>query len=498
VSLSVAVILNDPAYPRLKALVIDTTGMAFYRDKDPDLARILAERMGETGAADCSAYLDQLTALGSGKEEMDALIAELTIGETYFFRHKEQFDALRDLILPEVIERNQTVRRLRIWSAGCATGPEPYSIAIMLEREFGERIAGWHVSVLGTDINQKFLGRAREGRYDEWAFRAVSDSLRSACFEKVGNQWQIRPEFKRNVTFQYHNLIKSPFPSLADNIAGFDIIICRNVIIYFSQSTVQQLVPCFHESLNDGGWLIMGHAEPNQRLFSEFRTVNTPGAVLYQRVDQPFPPSAPLTPPPPPPPSVPFPKVASPAILRREVSRLSPHRRPVSPPPLGRAPVPAASPPPSPSANPSANEATGPSPGLGESRLVVARDLADSGQWEKAAAACDAIIAAVPLDARAHFYRAMVHEQLGEDELSEKALRRAIYLDRRLVLPHYHLGLFLARREDGTGAVRSFRNAQALLAGLADDQPVDTGEKITVGQLREAVSMHLKLVGDER
>jgi chemotaxis protein methyltransferase CheR len=482
---AVTAILEDPAFPRLKVLVIDTTGMEFYRDKDPDLARILAERMAEIGVADCGGYLDLLQSLTQGKAEMDALIAELTIGETYFFRHKEQFDALRELILPEVIERNQMVRRLRIWSAGCATGPEPYSVAIMLEREFGERIAGWHVTVLGTDINQKFLTRAREGRYDEWAFRTMSDSLRAACFERVGSQWQIRSEFKRHVSFQYHNLIKSPFPSLADNIAGFDIIICRNVIIYFSQPTVEALVPCFRETLNDGGWLIMGHAEPNQRLFSSFRTVNTPGAVLYQRVDRPQDPP-------------PGPVAAAPQlpISLPKAPLLPAGRGPLpAPPPVRRGrssspakPVPPKLTPPSPAASPC-------DPSQSGCRLKVARELADSGQWEKAAAACDAIIAAVPLDAWAHFYRAMVHEQLGEDEQCEKALRRAIYLDRRLVLPHYHLGLFLARKEDAAGAVRSFRNAQALLAGQADEHPVDPGEKITVGQMREAVAMHLKLVG---
>ncbi|BAE50767.1 CheR family methyltransferase [Paramagnetospirillum magneticum] len=480
---AVAALLDDPAYSVLKALIIDTTGMAFYRDKDSDLARILAERMAEIGIGDCAGYLDRLHCLGQGKAEMDALIAELTIGETYFFRHKEQFDALRDLILPEAIERNRTVRRLRIWSAGCATGPEPYSVAIMLEREFGERIAGWHVTVLGTDINQKFLSRAREGRYDEWAFRTMSDSLRAACFEKVGNQWQIRPEFKRNVSFQYHNLIKSPFPSLADNIAGFDIIICRNVIIYFSQATVESLVPCFRESLNDGGWLIMGHAEPNQRLFADFRTVNTPGAVLYQRVDRPYVVAEPSPPVPPP-----LPLVSPPPVVRGGLPAKAPTSRALPPKAL--------SPRGSTSARPGSAAPAAAAGGAGDfDRLTVARNLADSGQWEKAAAACDAIIAASPLDAWAYFYRAMVHEQLGEDEPCEKALRRAIYLDRRLVLPHYHLGLFLARKDDSTGAERSFRNAQALLAGLADEQPVNPGEKIAVGQMREAVAMHLKLLG---
>jgi chemotaxis protein methyltransferase CheR len=470
--LTAAAILDDKAYQRLKVLVIDTTGMEFYRDKDGDLARILAERMGEIGIADCSGYLDRLQSPGQGKVEMDALIAELTIGETYFFRHKEQFDALRDLILPDVIERNRLTRRLRIWSAGCATGPEPYSVAIMLEREFGERIAGWRVSILGTDINQKFLTRAREGRYDEWAFRAMPMSLRAACFERSGNQWQIRPEFKRNVGFQYHNLIKSPFPSLADNIAGFDVIICRNVIIYFSQPTVEALVPCFRETLNDGGWLIMGHAEPNQRLFSAFRTVNVPGAVLYQRMDrlpEPVVPPVQATP-------LPAPQPVS--VGWSEPPKSVPARRSRPAPSARVMPVTV------PETHSPAGDA-----------LKEARDLADSGQWEKAAAACDAIIAAAPLDAWAHFYRAMVHEQLGEDEPGEMALRRAIYLDRKLVLPHYHLGLFLARKEDAAGAVRSFRNAQALLAGQKDEEPVSPGEKITVGQVREAVAMHLKLAG---
>ena len=176
-------ILADSAFGRLKALVIETTGMAFYRDKSADLAQILLARMTELGILGCETYLERLTRDGG---EMDALVAELTIGETYFFRHKEQFDALRDIILPDIIERNRSSRRLRIWSAGCATGPEPYSIAIMLEREFGSRIADWHVTVLGTDINQKFLTRARDGRYDQWAFRAMSDDMRATCFRIRG------------------------------------------------------------------------------------------------------------------------------------------------------------------------------------------------------------------------------------------------------------------------------------------------------------------------
>lgn len=474
-------ILGEPAFAALKALVIETTGMAFYRDKSEDLAQILALRMAETGVLGCASYLERLSGDAS---EMDALVAELTIGETYFFRHKEQFDALRDTILPDIIERNRSSRRLRIWSAGCATGPEPYSIAIMLEREFGPRIADWHVTVLGTDINQKFLARARDGRYDQWAFRAMPDDIRAACFTKVGTQWQINPEYRRFVKFQYHNLIKSSFPSVIDNIAGFDLIICRNVIIYFSPETIEGLIPCFRETLTDGGWLVMGHAEPNQHLFRDFRTVNTPGAVLYQRMDgyQARPPVAAAVP-------SPLPVKAAPSQVLPRLSALDvgergelPTRRPSAP----RPPKPPSRP------VPPAPTPTRPADGGGLGKI---RELADCGQWDAAASACDILLVTTPMDAGLHFYRAMIHEQVGQAVECEKALRRAIYLDRRMVLPHYHLGLFLLRRDDIAAAEKAFRNVLVLLKDRPDDDLVADGDKITVGQMREAVDMHLKLMG---
>ncbi|CAA7620601.1 Methylase of chemotaxis methyl-accepting protein [Candidatus Terasakiella magnetica] len=490
----VAEILGDPAFARLKGLVIETTGMAFYRDKDEDLARILSARMGCLGLSTCFEYLVQLQNPATPGAEMDELVAELTIGETYFFRHKEQFDALREVILPDVIERNTPFKRLRIWSAGCATGPEPYSIAIMLEREFGRLIEGWNVTILGTDINQKFLNRARDGRYDEWAFRVMPETLRTQCFEPVGRQWQIRPQFKRFVRFQYHNLIANPFPSIIDNIAGFDVIICRNVIIYFSKETVEALVPCFRETLTEGGWLIMGHSEPNQDLFRDFRTVNTPGAVLYRRDDGHSRRNAAARPSPPPPP----PMLPASSVLPK-LAKLTGTAVPPPPPPLlPPRPSSLGSAKPKPRAKIKAQPLFSPqpdSPPVADG-MEEMRRLADSGQWEAATAACDKAITATPLNPVAHFYRAMLFEQAGDLEECEKSLRRAIYLDRRFVLPHYHLGLFLSRRDDPVGARRSFRNVLTLLECAADDQLVVQGDSITAGKMREAVAMHLKLVGE--
>lgn len=454
-------LLADTCFARLKALVIDVTGMAFYADKDNDLAQIVAERMTQCGAVDCAAYLERLAA---DRDEMDALVAELTIGETYFFRHKEQFDALREIVLPDILARNAPFRRLRIWSAGCATGPEPYSLAIMIRREFGARIAGWQVSILGTDINQKFLARAREGRYDQWAFRATPEDIRRDCFDAQGRQWQIKPEYRAMVGFQYHNLTQGRLPSIADSIAGFDIIICRNVVIYFSRDTIAELVPRFHETLVDGGWLVMGHAEPSMDLFRQFRTVTCPGAVLFQRCDVP----------------------AEPPPLPVRLSRPNP-----PPPPVPR---PAPRPPPLPHPSAARQDRSCPS-GLAVAALTKIRELADQGRWEAALGACDALLRDDALDWRIHYLRALILEQMGDGPGCEAGLRRAIYLDRRAILPHYHLGLFLLRADQAEAARRSFRNVLTLLEGQPDDRLVDEGESLSAGQLRDAVAMHMKLLG---
>jgi len=463
-------LVQDPLFPRLKAFLIEATGMVFYADKDIDLARVVGIRLKALGTS-CADYLAILDHPGNGQDELDAAIAEMTIGETYFFRHREQFDALRDTIFPEIIERNRDVRRLRVWSAGCATGPEPYSISILLRQHFGARIEGWNINVLGTDINQKFLARAREGRYDEWAFRAVPEEVKQRSFTKHGKQWLINPEYREMVTFQYHNLITNAFPSVLNNLAAFDLIICRNVIIYFSQETVRGLLPRFYDTLVDRGWLIMGHAESNVDLFRDFRTVNSPGAVIYQKVPREelarseprpwVPPSTAAQPPPPPP-------------LKRTAA---PPPRLVLAPPAQQHP-PAL--PPTPSADP---------------RMIELVGLGDSGAWEKAETLCCQMLEDAPLDPVLHHYHGMVLEQMGRLPDSEQALRRAIYLDRNFILPHYHLGLLGLRLGDRGKAGRSFRNALGLLTKIDEGKVLAEADGLTAAQLKEMVVIHLDMLG---
>jgi chemotaxis protein methyltransferase CheR len=460
---SAAALLVDPAYPRLRAFVIRATGLAYYDDKDDDLAGRLGRRLGPAGVGDCAAYLALLGDPARGPEELDALITELTIGETFFFRHRELFDALRDVVLPERIAANQASRQLRVWSAGCATGAEPYSVAIVLRRDLGPRVAGWELTVLGTDINREFLARAREGLYEEWALRATPDAVRRDCFAREGAGWRLAPAYREGVSFQYHNLVAHPFPSLMNNLLAFDLILCRNVTIYFGPEIIRQIIGRFYDCLVPGGWLLVGHAEPNLQWFGAFRTVNVAGAVLYQKGPDAAPAPAPWAVPPLP--AMPPPETAVPP----------------GPPwlPLPQAPAESA---------PAVRMAVEAPP------LAAIRDHADRGRWHEAAALCQQALARDGLNAALHFYRALVLEQLGDHGAAEHALRRAIYLDRGFVLAHYYLGLHAQQRNHFAQAARAFRNALHLLTRINGDHVFADGDGLTAGELTRLTRMHLDIL----
>jgi chemotaxis protein methyltransferase CheR len=262
----------DPAWPRLKDYLIGLTGLHYYSDKNDDLARRVHRRMSALGGLDCAAYLRLLR---DAPAERGELIAGITIGETYFFRHREHFDAIRDVVLPNLARRNATARQMRIWSAGCADGCEPYSLSILLRHELGGAETG---SILATDISQRHLELARAARFEEWAFRAMPDGARDACFHRQGKQWLLSPRFRSDVSFESHNLADDAFPA-----GPFDLIVCRNVMIYFAPELMRRVIMRFHDCLAPGGWLLVGPSEPNMSHFAAFRTVNAPGVTLYQR-----------------------------------------------------------------------------------------------------------------------------------------------------------------------------------------------------------------------
>lgn len=274
-------LLLDPAFPALKDAVIALTGLGYWSDKQDMLADLLAtvlERRREPPGA----LLERLRVeLGRGPAS-EAVIDAVTVGETFFFRFQAQFDALARVVVPEMMERNRATRRLAIWSAGCSNGAEPYSVSILLRRHFGALLAGWKLDILGTDISVGALAEARAAHYGAWTIRDLPAELRHDCFAPHGDRWQVKPRYRHDVRFLRHNLVSQPPPG-----DFFDIVLCRNVLMYFDWSTRVRVAQLLRAAMPPGGWLVVGHAEVGPPVSDYFQAVVMPECTLYRRPEAP-------------------------------------------------------------------------------------------------------------------------------------------------------------------------------------------------------------------
>lgn len=215
-------------------------------------------------------------------QEWQKLIIILTNIESYFFRDQEQFTLLRNHILPELIQRKQNNKTIRICSAGCSSGEEPYSIAILL-KELLPDLEQWNLMILGIDINQEALQKAKKGIYTPWSFRRVDVEIVQRYFYESNNQYHLDLSIKQMVEFQNFNLVKEVLPSPKSELRKLDLILCRNVFIYFESSVISKVLNKFYDALQPLGYLITGHTELSGQDFSQFQTKIFPESVVYQR-----------------------------------------------------------------------------------------------------------------------------------------------------------------------------------------------------------------------
>ncbi|CAO3436380.1 CheR family methyltransferase [Azospirillum endophyticum] len=477
-------IRRDPNFPRLKAMVIEATGLAYYADKDAAFAERINRRLPFGRITTVGGYLAALEAEGPSGAEYQGLINELAVGETFFFRYIEQFDALRAVAIPECLRRNQSSRLLRIWSAGCSIGPEAYTVEILLKQHFAAQLEGWQVHIVGTDINGAFLEQARRGAYGDWAVRGLSPETLEACFDRQDKLWSVKPKYRQWTSFMPFNLVEGEIPSYPHGIGHFDIILCRNVMIYFDEVTRHRLLGNLHKALADGGWLVVGHAEAGPQMNEMFIPVSVPGATLYRKqAEAPAPAAAKrdATPGPEPAPAA----AATTAGLRRAISKSA--ATPVSGTP--------AEPAPGPRSRKAAAAATSPVvPPAVPPAIPMLPDSAETNDRSTALEACLARVEANRLDPAAHYQLGLVEEELGVGD-PVAAFKRALYLDPRFVLADYHLALAYWRRGRLVPAQRHFRNAREALEARADDEAVTEGGGLTVRELRGM--LELWLTGEE-
>lgn len=251
--------LSEHDYELVRALVREHSGIELNgtRRSDLDLAVLEAlQAAGVDGAGELCAYLS----VAEGRSALAAFLEALTVRESHFFRSRAQFDALRAEVIPGLLAARHDARRLRVWSAGCATGEEPYSLAIVLERLLPQ-IDDWDVLVLATDISAAALETARRGVYRQWSFREVPEDIKQRYFTQRGDQFEVLRRIRDRVTFASLNLVADRHPSLLSNTVEMDLVLCRNVLIYFSEAVGARVVGRLCDALAEGGWLVLGPAE---------------------------------------------------------------------------------------------------------------------------------------------------------------------------------------------------------------------------------------------
>jgi chemotaxis protein methyltransferase CheR len=275
-------ILTAEQFDQLRELIYRALGLAFEAGKEFFLAKRVERRMAALALDAASDYVFHLRCCDPDGAEMQELANLITTNETYMFREYEQLAAFSDFCLPDVMARKVKAgdRRLRIWSAGCATGDEPYTLAIIL-RECISDLTAWQPQIVATDIDQHVLATARRGVYGERGVRLVpQEYVGRHIIDEGGGSYQIHPDTKRLVEFQHLNL------HARDEMRGmrrFDFIFCRNVLIYFDDVSRRAVVDHFYNALNPGGYLFLGHSESVGRISTAFTLVNGGGLLSYRK-----------------------------------------------------------------------------------------------------------------------------------------------------------------------------------------------------------------------
>lgn len=486
---------------QLSEFLAERTGLHFPRERWRDLERAVSAAAPDLGFDDAESCIHRLLASSPERTRIEILASHLTVGETYFFREPQSFEILETRILPELIAaRQNTGRRLRIWSAGCATGEEPYSIAILLDRLIPDRHA-WNITIHATDINSRFLQKGAEGVYTDWSFRGTPAWVRETYFRSdKGGHLKILERIRRMVAFSYLNLAEDVYPALANNTNAMDLIFCRNVLMYFGQPWAERVIEKLHRTLVDGGWLVVSPVETSNVLFRSFVPIGVSGYPLYRKgagdqleafrpepkPEDSFSLPAVFQPPP----RLPEPEFEFPIVPSTTASFGPPAKEPAPPAP-GQEPYDEALALYRQGRYAEAEERAlamlSASPADVRGTELLVRACANQGRLDRALEWCEKAITADKLNAGCYYLLATVRQENGQLDEAAVSLRRALYLDPDFVMAHFSLGN-LARRQGKTKeSEKHFANAFSILSVHRPEEIVPESEGMTTGRLMEIV-----------
>ena len=470
-----------------------------------------ALRIGEPAAL--------LRAFETPGEARDAVLAELTVGESYFFRDAAQLELLTSDIIPARLASHGATRPLRMWSAGSASGEEAYTLAIMLREQKWPHPA----RILGTDIALPRLAAARRGRYTRWALRGVSTERIAQWFSHDSAQYDLDPSVRKMVEFRQLNLVADNYATPERGADGFDLVLCRNVMIYFEMETVAHIARGLLDSLAPDGWLVLGASDPLLVHLVPCEAVVTPSGIAYRRAGRAHatvltatahaPDAAARAPIEHEVPVVAVdgtPSLSSELALRVESPGLPQHdfgaadtsATSMQQPPVDvvdaggdddSARAYAAADYPAAEAIAIAALANAPAESVALSLWIVAiRSVANQGRLNEAGERCARALELHPLSAELQYLHATLLTEAGWFGDAAAASRRAIYLDRTFVMAHLLLGDALARTGDPAAARIAFTNALHLLSNAEADAAVAAADGVPVTRLRQVAELRLR------
>jgi chemotaxis protein methyltransferase CheR len=448
-------------------------GISLPPEKYGELEKKISMAADSLGFPDAASCIQWVLSSRTDRHQLEILASWLTVGETYFFRENKSLRALTEQAFPDIIRAHaHGDKRLRIWSAGCATGEEPYSLAMLASECPG--LNGWEVSILGTDINQAFLRKAEAGIYSEWSFRGVAPGIREKFFQKSGGSTlEVLPEIKSMVTFAHLNLIEDVYPALLNNTNAIDLILCRNVLMYFTPDNTQKILRKFHQSLLQDGWLLVSPVEAPlvDRLL--FTPLLHTAAVLHRKADA--------------------------RQKRYALPHLrTPPRAPQRPAPVAELHRPAAT-----YSRAMELYANADYDGAIDILNVLAarpvvdfaifqlltRTYANKGRLSEAEIWCTRAMSADPMNAASRYLLALIRIEQQRPDDAMSALRKAIYLEPDFVVAHFTLAnLYLLKRKHRESE-RHLRNALLALRSFRSEEVLPESEGITAGKLIEMIAV---------
>lgn len=403
-------------------------------------------------------YLQNLLISEDNSPELAYLVSGITIGETYFFRDSHQMSLLQEKILPTLIQnkRAQNNLALRIWSSGCASGEEIYTIAMMLN-ELLPDIEVWNISLLGTDINTISLRKAMDGIFTDWSMRSISPYYKHKYFTQQHKNFYIHQSIREKVCFEYLNLNDDMYPSMFNNTNAQDLILCRNVLIYFDGNHILRLMKKLNASLIDGGFILLGASDPIVTNETTLFPYEREGALLQNKLQVRLHPKPSFTP-----------------ILEYKTQELPPVKH-----------------------------HTHSGHRVEKTEQIVTQSLtqlldeslsyANMGQLGEANASCMEILKKYPTNDIAHFTLAMILDEQNKLDEAEKALRKTIFLNHKFVAAHFKLGLILLRNNQSKEGLKYLNNALSIAINRNPSELVEGFSGFEYRKLSEILKREIDL-----